>query len=141
MGSSASVYPRTLITNLAVQDAISGPSRNGYRNCVVRTWRDLLGQLDGLDNGVCVRVDRALDGRVGGLRLLADVEALLQELDKADLDGHVCVCARLQQIQSACEGRTRDLRTLSCCCTRPVAMIVTFSPAFGGSGEISMDWI
>ena len=28
-------------------------------------------------------------------RLLADVEALLEELDKADLDGHVCVCSRL----------------------------------------------
>lgn len=61
--------------------------------------RDLARQLDGLGDGVLARLDGALELGVGLAELLADVEALVEQLDEAELDRHVGVGAVLRATQ------------------------------------------
>lgn len=91
---------RAWTRNLAGRISVDRRSRR-------RTPRDLGWQVDGLDDVVVAGLDGALQCRVGAPQLLADVEALGQDLDQAELDHNVRVSALLHVVSATSDTQTR----------------------------------
>lgn len=80
------------------------------------------------------------------VRLFADVKLLLEQLDQAELDGDIGICAVLPLSVSCCSPLTTTIswlggHTLIVSSTSASTFTVRFLPGTGGSGDTEIDLI